>query len=54
MTKEWSNYCDRQEEIDAALNAFKDMDFDAREMPLFRHYQLQSWLAYKVHRRAAA
>ena len=54
MTKEWHNYCSKQYEVDAALDAFRDMAEDAREMPLFRHYQFEAWQAYKLYRRAVA
>jgi len=54
MTKEWHDYCNNQSVVDAALQAFRDMGEDPRDMQLFRHYQFELWQTYKNLRRVAA
>jgi hypothetical protein len=53
-TEEWYNYQNNQEDVDACIQACRDMCIDVRTMPLFRHCQLKAWEAYKKYRRVAA
>ena len=53
-TKEWHNYCNRKKDLDACIQAYKDMNKDVKNAPLFKYLKFEKRQAYRIYKRAVA